>query len=216
MRHVNMVYDDTMTRERLCTEVGFADPVINGVLALYAFSKRPNGSRYGVHYAYVLFSGSIEERARMLYDGRIGRTDIWEGRGRLIFLPAVMHVNNAHSPAVYPIVDMTRDIMLPMRHIVSVLEMPVRDTTMCALTTATTMLHVHSLMSSRTTWFDVIQQSVFVAQRDVIDSGGVVVVRRDTDEMSSITTVAVTYGLMYRVTRSILCDVSLTWSLCGS
>ena len=118
----------------------------------------------------------------MLYDGRIGRTDMWEGRCRLIFLPAVMHVNNTHSPAVYPIVDMTRDIMLPMRHIVSVLEMPVRDTTMCALTTATTMLHVHSLMSMWTTWCDVIQQSAFVAPRDVIDSEGVVVVRRDTNE----------------------------------
>ena len=118
----------------------------------------------------------------MLYDGRIGMTDIWEGRCRLIFLPAVMHVNNTHSPAVYPIVDMTRDIMLPMRHIVSVLEMPVRDTTMCALTTAMTMLHVHSLMSMWTTWCDVIQQSAFVAQRDVIDSEGVVVVRRDTNE----------------------------------
>ena len=93
-----------------------------------------------------------------------------------------MHVNNTHSPAVYPIVDMTRDIMLPMRHIVSVLEMPVRDTTMCALTTATTMLHVHSLMSTWTTWCDVIQQSAFVAPRDVIDSEGVVVVRRDTNE----------------------------------
>ena len=102
----------------------------------------------------------------MLYDGRIGMTDIWEGRCRLIFLPAVMHVNNTHSPAVYPIVDMTRDIMLPMRHIVSVLEMPVRDTTMCALTTATSMLHVHSLMSMWTTWCDVIQQSAFVAPRE--------------------------------------------------
>ena len=74
---INMVYDDTMTRERMCRETGFADPVTNGVLALYAFSKRPTGSRYGVHYAYVLFTGSIEQRARMLYDGRIGRTDVW-------------------------------------------------------------------------------------------------------------------------------------------
>ena len=44
IRPVNMVYDDTMTRERMCTQVGFADPVINGVLALYAFSKRLTGS----------------------------------------------------------------------------------------------------------------------------------------------------------------------------
>ena len=166
MRLVNMVYDDTMTRERMCTEVGFADPAINGVLALYAFSKRPTGPRYGLHCAYVLFTGSIEERARMLYDGRIGMTDMWEGRCHLIFLPAVMHVNNTHSPAVYPIVSMTRDIMLPMRHIVSVLEMPMRDTTMCALTAATNTrmvcakLHVHSLMSTWTTWCDVLQQSV--------------------------------------------------------
>ena len=52
MRFVNMVYDDTMTRERMCTEVGFADPAINGVLALYAFSKRPTGPRYAIRRTY--------------------------------------------------------------------------------------------------------------------------------------------------------------------